>query len=140
MVTDKKNDELNHASVLVVDDDVEIGKIVEYVLRDMGVGRTRRFESGASALEEFCIDPDAYQAIICDWMMPGMSGLDVLKGVRAISKNIPFIMLTSKVTQDSVVAAKRAGVTAYMRKPFTTADLQKKLNIVFAQMTGLVRA
>ena len=141
MVTQEKDDRLKSVSVMVVDDDTEIGKIAEYVLRDMGVGRTRRFENGGSALEEYCALSDEYDIIVCDWMMPGMSGLEVLKGVRAISKDIPFIMLTSKVTQESVMAAKRAGVTAYVRKPFTAGDLQKKMNTVITQMIdGMVGA
>ena len=121
---------LQNLRALVVDDDAEVGRIVEYVLRDMGVGRVRRFEDGMAALAEFCDLPDNYDLIICDWMMPGMSGLEVLQGIRALSRSVPFMMLTANVTADSVGAAKQHGVSAYVRKPFTVEELQKKLNVL----------
>lgn len=129
-----EDDNLKNFCVLVVDDDPDIGKIIEAVLRDLGIGRVRRFEDGGAALLEFCDNPDNIDIIICDWMMPGMTGLDVLKGVRALSKTVPFMMLTAKVTEDSVTAAKQHGVSAYVRKPFTVGDLQKKLGMLIERV------
>ena len=68
-----------------------------------------------------------FDLIICDWMMPTLSGLDVLKGIRSMNTRVPFLMLTAKASTDAIVAAKKAGVTSYIVKPFTRIDLRTKI-------------
>ena len=126
-----KRSNFDHLRVMVVDDDVDIIRIVECILRDIGVGRIIRAESGQKALEEYFLCPENIDVIICDLAMPGMSGFEVLEGVRSDSRKKPFIMLTANITSDAVVEAKKKGVTAYIVKPFTIEDIMKKMTIIF---------
>jgi two-component system chemotaxis response regulator CheY len=67
--------------------------------------------------------------IICDWMMPGMNGLELLKQVRADEelKSIPFLMLTAEGQRESVMSALAEGVSDYAVKPFTMTMLEEKI-------------
>ncbi len=67
-------------------------------------------------MEIFEIDPNLVDFVICDWNMPGMSGLDVFKRVREINAGIPFLMLTGRSSSDAVTEAVAAGVRFYMKK------------------------
>ena len=63
--------------------------------------------------------------IICDWNMPGMTGLEILRRVRTVDLDIPLMMLTGAADMESVANAKLSGVTSYLTKPFTQEDLEK---------------
>jgi two-component system chemotaxis response regulator CheY len=67
--------------------------------------------------------------IVCDWNMPNMTGLDLLKAVRADEelKTTPFLMVTAEALQENVVAAVKAGVSNYIVKPFTAETLNDKI-------------
>ena len=72
---------------------------------------------------------DAYDLILCDWEMPGMSGLDLLQWARqqATYRDVPFIMITSRGERDYVLKAIQAGVNDYMGKPFEDTQLVEKI-------------
>ncbi|MBU1405472.1 MAG: response regulator, partial [Proteobacteria bacterium] len=71
--------------------------------------------------------------IISDWNMPKMTGLDLLKAVRADASmvNTPFIMVTAEAQQDNIILAVKAKVSQYIVKPFTAETLSEKLNKIF---------
>ena len=62
--------------------------------------------------------------------MPKLSGLDVLRQIRTVDPDMPFIMITGAADSDSVIAAKTSGVTAYIAKPFSQDELKKKLKLI----------
>ena len=66
---------------------------------------------------------------IVDWNMPNMTGLELLKAVRADAElaGTPFLMVTAEALQDNVVAAVKAGVNNYIVKPFTAEVLNEKI-------------
>ncbi len=71
--------------------------------------------------------------VLCDWNMPGMSGLDFLRQVRSVGLEIPFLMVTGRADKESVIEAKDAGVSAYIAKPFSQTQLEAKLRILVAR-------
>jgi two-component system chemotaxis response regulator CheY len=114
--------------VLVVDDEAEIRLLIRDILKDIGVARTFEASDGKSALEFISTDFDAQNfIIISDWNMPGMTGIDFLKQLRKIQPDTPFLMLTGRGNQNSIIEAKAAGVSAYIRKPFSPKQLEEKL-------------
>ena len=117
-------------NVLVVDDFATMRRIVKGVLKELGFKNIVEADDGSSALQE--LKKDDFGLIVSDWNMPKMTGLDLLKAVRADDKykNIPFIMVTAEGQKDNVVKAIKAGVSNYVVKPFTPDTLKEKLEKV----------
>ncbi|WP_448187446.1 response regulator [Azospirillum sp. sgz301742] len=119
--------------VLVVDDEEGPRTYVESVLRDLGVGTVHLAGDGQQALERLEAQDEHYDLIICDWMMPKVSGLEVLKSVRSARPDLPFLMVTALATRQAVERAIAAHVTAYIAKPFTPDQLEDKVLLVLTQ-------
>ena len=121
---------LNDKRVLVVDSQKSMRGMARYCLTEIGVGVVESVESAEAALER--MKTVSYDVIISDWNMDGMSGLDFLKTVRANKswKGIPFIMASRERSKELIVAAKQAGVSHYLAKPFSGADMRKRLDVV----------
>ena len=119
--------------ILVVDDSRTMRVIITRVLAQLGMKDVLEAGDGREALEVFKNNP--VDAVLSDWNMPVMNGLEFLKEVRQINKTIPFIMITTEAERGSVVAAIQAGVTDYVVKPFTQDALRKKLE---QRITSLV--
>jgi len=113
--------------VLVVEDDMMIRILIQQTLKDMGLVHIDLAKDGADAWEKFDTDQRYYDLIVCDWMMPVMSGIDFLKKVRKKEPGIAFMMLTAKNTMGDVVEARELGVNAYVAKPFTGEELKQKV-------------
>ncbi len=115
--------------MLVVDDSAVMRKIISRSYREAGYsGEIVEAEDGKDALEKF--QKDKFDLIICDWIMPNMSGLEFVKRVRAseFGRRIPILMITSQGTLGKMEEALKAGVDEYIVKPFTSADLKQKLD------------
>jgi len=129
---------LDGLNVLVVDDDEAMRMLVCRMLKRMRIGRILEAAGGEQALEQLAATPDAINIVICDWNMPGMSGMDLFKQVHANRPKLPFLMLTGRADLDSVVAAKKAGVHGYIVKPISPAELKTK--IAFLLSNGAAHA
>jgi two-component system chemotaxis response regulator CheY len=118
-------------SILIVDDFIDMRKMIKDILRKNGYKNAVEAEDGVAALK--ILKSERIDFIICDWNMPNMTGLDLLKEVRkdASLSRTPFLMLTAEAYQDSVIAAVEAGVDNYIVKPFTPAVLNDKMNKIF---------
>lgn len=119
--------EFSDIHVLVIDDDPYIVELVVALLRDIGVREIRRADGVVAALQRFSEKGTRIRLIICDWMMPGMEGIEFLRQVRSIDADVPFLMLTSKSTVGSVQEAMDLGVTQYISKPFNLNMLRSRL-------------
>ena len=120
--------EMEKLRILVVDDEEEIRNLLQGVLRDIGIVRVHLAENGAMAWQRLSRSELDYDLVISDWLMPRMDGLELLNKMRKCGSKTPFIMLTVKVTVEAVAAAKAAGVTIYLAKPFTYSDFSKKMS------------
>ena len=118
-------------SILVVDDFATMRRIVKNILKQLGYENILEADDGASALE--VLKREKIQFIISDWNMPQMSGIELLKTVRATEawKNMPFLMVTAEGQKENVIEAVKNRVDNYIIKPFTPETLMEKINKIF---------
>ena len=105
-------------------------KLVQKQFEKLGYSDITLAENGRAALKTIEATPTPFDLIISDWNMPIMTGIDLLKQVRAKEeyKKTPFIMLTSEAESCHSEAAKEAGVTEYLLKPFDADSLLKRIH------------
>ena len=117
--------------VLIVDDFSTMRKIVRSTLKQMGIKNINEADNGKTALKE--LKKEKFDLILCDWNMPEMPGIDLLKTLKSDDelKDIPFIMVTAEAQKDNILEAVKAGVNNYIVKPFTAETLSEKLNNLF---------
>ena len=127
MPTEDSESRCTRLNVLVVDDDPDVVDMVDAVLQALRVPVVWTAADGERAWNIFAKAGDRLDLIICDWMMPGMSGLDFLRRVRESESAVPFLMLTARTTADAVADARDAGVDAYLVKPFDPRALRDKI-------------
>jgi two-component system chemotaxis response regulator CheY len=118
--------------ILVVDDYGTMVRIIRNLLKQIGYENVDEAANGEVALEK--IRAKKYGLVISDWNMEPMTGFELLQNVRADAANAetPFIMVTAESKTDNVVAARRAGVSNYIVKPFNAATLKAKIDQVLA--------
>jgi len=114
-------------SILVVDDFQFARRICVNVLKEIGLNNITEVSSGSTALD--ALSKKTFGLIITDQNMPGMSGIELIKKVRADEKlkHIPIIMVTSEGSKGVLLEATEAGVNAFLNKPFTKEDLIEKI-------------
>jgi two-component system chemotaxis response regulator CheY len=122
-------------SVLIVEDDIDMARLIEALLRDMGASRIERARNGRQAINYLRKNLDIYDLIISDWEMPEVSGIELLRELRKRRPQLPFLMLTANRGSAEILAAKDARVTAYMSKPFKVGDLQMKILTITGRIT-----
>ncbi len=117
--------------ILVVDDYNTMIRIIRNLLRQLGFENVDEASDGTSALTR--LRDKKYGLIISDWNMEPMTGYDLLKEVRSDPdlKSTPFIMVTAESKTENVIAAKKAGVSNYIVKPFNAQTLKSKIDAVF---------
>ncbi|MFY8144859.1 MAG: response regulator [Caulobacter sp.] len=117
--------------ILVVDDYKTTIKIVHGLLRQLGFTNLDEAENGEEALRK--LRTQSYQLVISDWNMEPMTGIELLRSVRADSalRATPFIMITAESKVENVVAAKQAGANNYIVKPFSAEALKQKIASIF---------
>ncbi|MGB6324090.1 MAG: response regulator [Xanthobacteraceae bacterium] len=126
--------------VLVVDDSGTMINIQRSLLRQLGFNDIDDAQDGPGALTK--MRNRRYGLIISDWNMEPMSGYDFLREVRGdpALKRTPFIIVTAEAKTEHVIAAKKAGVSNYIVKPFNVETLRIKIEAVFAARTSAMSA
>lgn len=117
-------------NVLIVDDYGSMLRIIQTFLRQIGFKNIAQANDGEEALEK--LRTGHYGLVISDWNMEPMSGIDLVKAIRADANlaHMPFILLTAESKADKVLIAKEAGVDNYIVKPFNATTLAHKINVV----------
>ena len=117
--------------ILVVDDMVTMRRIVKNILKQLGFANVEEAENGQEALQK--LQADTYGFVVSDWNMPVMTGIDMLRAIRADEKlrTTPVLMVTAEAQQSNLVEAVQAGVSNYIVKPFTAETLQEKITKIF---------
>ena len=118
--------------ILVVDDYNTMIRIIRNLLRQLGFENIDDAPDGAAALDK--MRRRRYGLVISDWNMEPMTGYELLREIRKDPKltGTPFIMVTAESKTDNVIAAKKAGVSNYIVKPFNAQTLKTKIETVFA--------
>jgi two-component system, chemotaxis family, chemotaxis protein CheY len=122
--------------ILVVDDYNTMIRIIRNLLRQLGFEDVDDAPDGSIALSK--MQTKRYGLIISDWNMEPMTGYELLKQVRSDPRisTTPFIMVTAESKTENVIAAKQAGVSNYIVKPFNADTLKTKIEAVFGVTTS----
>jgi two-component system chemotaxis response regulator CheY len=125
---------------LVVDDFSTMRRIVRNLLKELGFNNVDEAEDGVEALGK--LRAGSFEFVISDWNMPNMTGIDLLRNIRADAalKSLPVLMVTAEAKKENIIAAAQAGASGYVVKPFTSATLDEKLNKIFKTMEAGVKA
>ncbi len=117
-------------NVLIVDDYKTMLRIIRNLLKQIGFENVDEAADGSEALSK--LRSKNFGLVISDWNMQPMTGLELLQAVRADAhlKALPFIMITAESKTENVVAAKQAGVSNYIVKPFNAETLKGKIEKV----------
>ncbi len=122
--------------ILLVDDDANSLDILSTFLSELGVGGIHKCKSGKDALDFFDAQKDWKGLVLCDWNMPEISGSELLHRVRRKVPEQPFIMVSARNDEESIVFAKDSGISAYLLKPVPLEELyQKILKVLHTQVT-----
>ena len=113
--------------ILIVDDYKTMLRILRNLLRQLNFNNIEEATDGSMALQK--LRDDNYGLVISDWNMEPMTGIQLLREVRADDslKHLPFIMITAESKSENVIAAKEAGVSNYIVKPFNAKTLKGKM-------------
>lgn len=121
--------------ILIVDDFSTMRRIIKNLLRDLGFSNTHEADDGQTALP--MLRSGDFDFLVTDWNMPGMTGIELLKAVRADEKlhALPVLMVTAEAKRDQIIEAAQAGVNGYVVKPFTAQALKEKIEKIFDRVS-----
>ena len=119
--------------ILIVDDFSTMRRIIKNLLRDLGFTNTAEADDGVTALP--MLQSGSFDFLVTDWNMPGMTGIDLLRAVRADErlKQLPVLMVTAEARKEDIVLAAQQGAAGYIVKPFTKATLEDKVNHILTK-------
>ncbi|WP_293765376.1 chemotaxis response regulator CheY [uncultured Aquitalea sp.] len=119
---------------LVVDDFSTMRRIVRNLLKELGFTNIDEAEDGQVALHK--LKNQHFDFVVSDWNMPNMTGIELLKAVRADPQiqKLPFMMITAEAKRENIIEAAGAGASGYIVKPFTAATLEEKLGKIFQNL------
>lgn len=122
--------------ILVVDDFSTMRRIIRNLLKELNYLNVEEADDGTTALAK--LKNDKFDFVISDWNMPNMTGIDLLRAIRADAntKHIPVLMVTAESKQENVIEAVQAGVDNYIVKPFTAATLKEKIDKIKERLEG----
>ena len=121
--------------ILVVDDFSTMRRIIKNLLKDLGFTNIEEADDGITALP--MLQNGNFDFLVSDWNMPGMTGIDLLKAVRADPKlsGLPVLLVTAESKREQIVEAAQAGVNGYVVKPFTAGTLKEKIDKIFERVS-----
>ena len=125
---------------LVVDDFSTMRRIVRNLLKELGYTDVEEADDGSTALAR--LKAEKFDFVISDWNMPNMTGIDLLKAMRADAqlRHVPLLMITAEAKKENIVEAAQAGANGYIVKPFTAATLDEKLTKILNKIKTEVAA
>ena len=120
--------------ILVVDDFSTMRRIVKAILKQLGYDNIEEAEDGKEAFD--MLKKGKFDFVVSDWNMPNMTGVDLLRAIRADEalKHLPVLMVTAETEKSIVIEAIQAGVNNYIVKPFTAQVFEEKMNKVFEKL------
>ncbi len=122
--------------ILVVDDFSTMRRIIKNLLKELGFTNIEEADDGATALP--MLKQGHFDFLVTDWNMPGMTGIDLLKAVRAdpALAHLPVLMVTAEAKREQIIMAAQAGVNGYVVKPFNGPTLKEKIDKIFERVQG----
>lgn len=122
--------------ILVVDDFSTMRRIVKNLLQELGFNNIQEADDGNTALP--LLKANKFDFVVTDWNMPGMTGIELLKAIRAdpALKATPVLMVTAENSREQIIEAAQNGVNGYIVKPFTANTLKEKMDRIFERVGG----
>jgi len=114
--------------ILIVEDETSIANFVRDGLEEEGYA-VDVADNGKQGLQLALDYIDEYDVILLDWMLPGLSGIEICRNIRKNNKSVPVIFLTAKDTVDDVVFGLESGADDYIRKPFSFEELLARIRV-----------
>jgi len=121
--------------VLLVEDEAAIANFITEGLEEEGFAMDVA-HNGKDGLRLALDNLPEYDLILLDWMLPGMSGIEICRAIRKESKTVPVIFLTAKDTVDDVVFGLETGANDYLRKPFAFEELLARMRVLLRNSSG----
>ncbi len=120
--------------ILIVEDHLEVALVLRNSLRDLGFGEVVIARDGGGALDQ--LHKATFGLVMADLGMAPMSGFDLISAIRKDERlcDLPVIAVSGTGDAHAVVAAKSAGATAFILKPYSTATLKSKLAAVLGEI------
>jgi len=120
--------------ILVVDDQITMRKVISHILQELGYTNITTAEDGKQAFR-ILMNSD-FDFVVSDWNMPNMTGIQLLKAIRQTAqiKDLPVLLITAENQKSQVMEAARSGVNSFICKPFSGAELEKKIAIIFPEL------
>ena len=128
---------IENTRFLVGDDFSTMRRIVRNLLKELGFLNVQEAEDGVEALVK--LRADEFDFVVSDWNMPNMTGIELLREIRADAKlkHLPVLMVTAEAKKENIIEAAKAGASGYVVKPFTAATLDEKLKKIFQNFPNL---
>ncbi|WP_318350147.1 response regulator transcription factor [Aquipluma nitroreducens] len=115
--------------ILTVEDEPSISNFIRDGLEEEGFA-VDVADNGKKGLQLALDNLEEYDVILLDWMLPGMSGIEICRNIRLENKVVPIIFLTAKDTVDDVVFGLESGANDYIRKPFSFEELLARIRVL----------
>ncbi|AFY48515.1 PAS domain S-box [Nostoc sp. PCC 7524] len=122
----------NNELILVVDDEVAIQEITKTSLEDSNY-RTIKAGDGIEAISLYAQHQDEISMVIMDMMMPSMDGLTTIRILQQMNPNIKILAISGIATNSQLIEATDAGVSAFLRKPYTLSELLHTMNEILSE-------
>lgn len=130
-----------NTKILIVDDMSMFRAMVKKALADLEFTNFQEAPDGEAAwaaINDARLQKKPFQLVICDWTMPKMKGIELLKKIREEpwGKSFPFIMLTGETEKQNIMEAVEANVSQYIIKPFTVDMLKQKMKQTYDKVAA----
>ena len=122
--------DMSGLKVLIIDDTHEARVMLKNMLSEISITQVFEASGGRDGMRFIDTAFDFIDIVLCDWNMPEMNGLALLRQLRSVDADFPFLMITGRGDYTSVTEAKGAGVSGYILKPYSMAQLEAKLRIM----------
>ena len=122
--------------ILVVDDFSTMRRIVKNLLGELGFTNMQEADDGSTAIT--ALQAGDFEFVVTDWNMPGMTGIELLRAIRADAKlaHLPVLMVTAEASREQIIEAAQAGVNGYIIKPFTAVTLKETIDKIFERLAA----
>jgi two-component system, OmpR family, copper resistance phosphate regulon response regulator CusR len=121
--------------ILLVEDETGIAGFLKEGLEEEGFS-VDVANNGKQGLDMALANINEYDIFLLDWMLPGMSGIEICRGIRKENKTVPIIFLTAKDTVDDTVFGLEMGANDYLKKPFAFEELLARIRVLLRNKTG----
>jgi two-component system, OmpR family, copper resistance phosphate regulon response regulator CusR len=121
--------------ILIVEDEPSISNFLKEGLEEEGFA-VDTADNGKQGLQLALDNLEEYDIILLDWMLPGMSGIEILRNIRKEDPAIPIIFLTARDTTDDAVFGLETGANDYIRKPFSFEELLARIRVLMRTKSG----